>query len=164
MKILVGFASKYGAAKGAAQTIAATLKEKGHHVQVFNLTTTPQPLADEWEAFIVGGSIYAGQINGKLRGWVEKNETLLATRPLGLFVTSLAAGEKALVYLESSYPPSLLAHAQAKGVTGGIADPEKMKWLDRFILKKVAKVSQTKDTRDPEALRVFIDSFLKALS
>jgi hypothetical protein len=39
-----------------------------------------------------------------------------------------------------------------------------MGWLDRFILKKVAKISQTKDTQDPQAVKTFIDSFLNALS
>lgn len=157
MKALIVYSSKYGAAEWAAKEIASILeRDHGAVTESYNIRKVTAPKPDSFDCIILGGSVYAGQMNKKLELWAETNQESLTQKALGLYVTALTRGDKAMSYLEAGFPPAILARACAKTETGGLADMQTMKWLDRLIMKKVAGVTETKDTRALENIQSFV--------
>jgi len=156
MKVLIVYSSKYGAAQWAVKEIASLLeRDHGAVTEVFNIRNSTPPSPKDFDCVVLGSSVYAGQMNKKLELWAESNQDAIVHKTLGLFVTALTRGDKAMSYLEAGFPPAILARACAKTETGGLADMQKMKWLDRLIMKKVAGITETKDTRSLENLQSF---------
>ncbi len=82
MKILVGYASKYGATDGIAEQIAAVLNSAGHDATLSNLDNAR---TEGYDAFVIGSALYAGNWLKSARRFVETNRDTLASRPVWLF-------------------------------------------------------------------------------
>ena len=59
--------------------------------------------------------------------------------------------------IESNFSPSLLKMAKATSFLGGIFDPKKTGFMERFIMKTLAKHSEYIDNIDNEKIRKFVD-------
>jgi menaquinone-dependent protoporphyrinogen oxidase len=164
MNVLFLYTTKYGTATWAAQETAAVLKDEfSIDSQLVQLGKQPLPALGDFNAVVLGGAIYAGQISPKMRNFAEAHLPELKDKPLGLYVTCLAEGEAAMEYIESNFPPALLAHACAKVTPGGKADFEKLNWLFKFVMKKVSGLTQTTDKRHPEVPGLLARSLAAAL-
>ncbi len=162
MKVLIVYSSKYGAATWAAEEMKKNLEQSGEaECSLVNIRNQTPPSPDNYDGIILGSSVFAGQVNKKIITWGENHTAELKKKPLGLFVTCLASGETAIGYIESNFPPALLAHAKAKDSTGGLADFATFGWLDRFLLKNVAKLTETTDSRDPDRVKEFVQKFIQ---
>ena len=82
MKILVGYASKYGATDGIAEQIAGVLNGAGDEATLSSLDAAD---AGGYDAYVLGSAIYAGNWLKGARKFVEANRETLASRPIWLF-------------------------------------------------------------------------------
>lgn len=157
MKTLIVYATRYGCTEKCAGILAGKLEgEVDLCGLIGGAAVDPAP----YDRVIVGGSVYIGKIQKEVGAFCSKNLELLKQKKLGLFICNMREGAEAEAELNSSFPPELLRAAAAKDYFGGAFAVSRMKPMDRFITRTVAKV--TEDTSSILAER--IDRFARAMN
>lgn len=140
MKTVIIYTTKHGCTDKCAHTLA---NELDINTSLKNLETEKNIDFSKHDTVIIGGSIHAGAINKKLRSFVDKNVDSLLQKKLGLFICCMYEGEKALAQFQDAFPEVLREKAIAHGIFGGEFDLEKMNFLEKAIVKKVANVEES---------------------
>ena len=156
MSILILYASKHGCTEECAAKIAAQLGSS----DVIHVRKADSPLLENYSTVILGGSIHAGRIQGRLRKFAEKNTSLLLTKKLGLFICCMEEGEKAEQQLQAAFPASLRDHATVTACLGGAFRFERMNPLERAIIRKISGT----DTNVEKIDETKIGEFVKAMN
>ena len=98
--------------------------------------------------------------HGATKQIAEHADELLCKK-LGLFLSGLQeSGETE--YLEQNFPKALLDSASAKAFLGGIFDPEKCGFIERKIIKAVAKLDTYTSTINEEKIAAFVQALRDA--
>jgi len=154
MKTLIVYASKHGSAKNAAEKLA---KAFGQDTEVNNVRNITRIDLEDFDRIIIGGSIHAGRIQGQIKTFAQRNVNLLLQKQLGLFICHMEEdSEKAMKELTDNFPDPLVEHATAKGLFGGEFDLDKMNFVEKFIIKKVAHVTESVSNIHEENIENFI--------
>ena len=82
-RIQVVYASRHGATAGIARRIGDDLRAAGAEVDVVDAAT--QPVADGFDAYIIGSGVYMGSWLKPAIQYLERNQMQLAARPVWLF-------------------------------------------------------------------------------
>lgn len=140
MRILVAYATKYGATEAIAARIAEQLRLAGHDADLQPVETAGD-LA-RYDVFVVGSAAYLGHWQRKATEFVQDNEGLLASRPTWLFSSGplgtapanaqgvdqrVAAEPHEIAELEEAI------HPQDHRVFFGALDPSRLGVRDRAI-------------------------------
>lgn len=140
MKILVAYASKYGATEGIARQIGESLRNRGHDVDV----TRCKDLAEAagYDAYVVGSAVYAFSWRKDARKFVKRNVQELRAHPLWLFSSGplgtdevdkdghdVLAGAAPKQFREYEQ----LVHPRGMQVFRGAYDHDKVRGADRVI-------------------------------
>ncbi len=159
MRILVAFGSKRGGTEGIARIIGNTLADWDVEVEV----TTPEmagPLTD-YDAAIIGGSLYAGRWNGHVARFVKRNADQLRTMPVWLF----SSGPLSDVAVRESIPPTRrvqslarLIGARGHATFGGRLARDARGFLATAMARKAAG-----DWRDSPQIRRWARGILRVL-
>jgi menaquinone-dependent protoporphyrinogen oxidase len=83
MKILVAYASRHGATRGIAERLAETLERRGIDSTLARVEEACNP--EGYDAFIIGSAAYAGTWLKEASQFVQRHQSLFATRPTWLF-------------------------------------------------------------------------------
>jgi len=154
MKTLIVYASKHGCAKRAAEKIAQTM---GSEAEVNNIRNITRIDLEDFDRIIIGGSIHAGRIQGPIKSFAQKNLNQLLQKQIGLFICHMEEdSEKAMKELTDNFPEQLVKHATSKGLFGGEFDMNKMNFFEKFIIKKVAHVTESVSSIHEENIENFI--------
>lgn len=140
MNIAIIYATKHGCTDKCAHTLANNLSTETH---LFNIEVESNIDLDKYDTVILGGSIHAGAINKKLKSYMSKNIDSLLNKKLGLYICCMYEGDKALEQFQAAYPEALRNKAKAHGLFGGELALEKMDFMEKAIIKKVAKVDKS---------------------
>ena len=152
MKTIIVFATKYGAAKEVAKLIAENIEGSAMH----DLSDKNVPSINDYECVILGSSIYAGRIRGEAKAFLEKNSKILPEKTLGFFISGLdLTREKE--FFEANIPSDLLQKAKAASTLGGIFDPKKANFFERFIIKMITKTSAVTNTINEGKIKQFAE-------
>ena len=159
MRVLVVYASSYGATKGIAERIAETIR--GEQVDV-DLASAGDPMlleATGYDAFVIGSAIHAGHWLKPAMEFVRANRPLLKGAPVWLF-SSGPIGDKAADAPQPD-PKEVdevrdLVHVRDHVVFGGAFDPEtadleRVSWLERQISTHFLPVGDWRNWDDIEA-------------
>lgn len=152
-KTLIVFATRHGCTEKCATTLKSKLKGM---IELRNLKNSAASNLDEYETIIIGGSIHAGRIQRKVARFCATNLDTLLKKKIGLYLCCMEEAEKAGEQFNNAYPQELIAHATATGIFGGEFNLESMNRLDRFIVKKVAKVDKSISKLSEESISKFI--------
>ena len=136
MKTLIIYASKYG----CTADCATYLKDKlSSGVTLTDINKNNKIELENFDTITIGGSIYAGQLYSKeLRSFCKNNLDTLRKKRVGIFLCC-AQADQASVFFTKNFPSELLEHAKATEVFGSEARLEKMKFVDKTLLKAVTK-------------------------
>lgn len=149
MNVLIAYASKYG----AVQRVSEKLYEKlDVPTTMVNLRVSPEPDLTSYDTVVIGGSIYAGRILPSIPRFVDRHREELLERTVVLFVSCLYEGEKGLEQLREAYPGWLQVHAKGAHNVGGEIVLEKLRFLDRIIIRNFAKVGENINRIDSGAI------------
>jgi menaquinone-dependent protoporphyrinogen oxidase len=149
MNVLIAYASKYG----AVQKVSEELYEKlDVPTTMVNLRVSPEPDLASYDTVVIGGSIYAGRMLPSIPRFVERHREELLQRTVILFVSCLYTGDKGLQQLREAYPGWLQVHAKSAYNVGGEVILEKLRFLDRIIIKNFAKVGENISRIDESAI------------
>ena len=83
MRVLVAYASRYGATKGIAERIAATLRQQGLEVELESVRQAGDPAA--YDAAVIGSAAYYFHWMRPAAKFMRRNADSLAARPVWLF-------------------------------------------------------------------------------
>lgn len=158
MKTLITYCSTHGFTENVVSEIKTFI---GGDVTLCNLKKSTSPELKSFDRVIIGGSIHAGQIQKKVQEFCKSNKEELLKAELGLFICCMEEGEKAYAELEQVYPDDLIQHAKATACLGGGFNFEKMNFLEKFIIRKVAKINKSTYHPNPEAIRTFSNRMVK---
>lgn len=149
-RVLIAYASKYGATAEIAEKIAETLRADGLDVDV-KPAHKVRDLA-EYTAVIVGSAVYMGRWRRQASNFLRFNEDALATKKVWLFSSGpTAEGDPADVMEGWTFPKNLQPVAdrlqpEDVEVFHGSLDTEKLNFFERWIIKNVK--SPVGDFRD----------------
>ena len=82
-RVQVVYASRHGGTAGIAERIAQVLRGEGADVVLADAADRPDP--EGFDAFVVGSGVYLGSSLPQGVEFLERNQTILATRPVWLF-------------------------------------------------------------------------------
>jgi len=152
MKTLIAYATSRGCTERAANELKKCLDDE---TVMVNLKKDAQPDLSSFERVIIGGSIHAGQIQKRVKEFCAKNLVELQNKELGLFICCMEEGDVARKQLLEAYPEELIQYAKATAFFGGEFDFERMNFVQKMIVKKVAHVRYSTSKVDHEAIRMF---------
>jgi menaquinone-dependent protoporphyrinogen oxidase len=164
-KVLVAYASKYGATKEIAEKIGQVLHDNGLEVDVLSVkqVDTPEP----YGAVVLGSAAYIGQWRKEAARFLKDNTNTLAEKPTWLF-SSGPTGEGDAVELMKGwrYPGGLqqsIDRIKPRDITvfHGKLNSEKMSFLEKWMIKNVK--SPLGDFRDWEAITRWAENIAEEL-
>lgn len=136
-KVLIAYATKHGCTEECAKALSGKITAE---TDLWDLREKKQIDLDAYGKVIIGGSIYAGRIMKEVRDFCAKNESVLKGKKLGLFICGTSEGDTAAKQVEASFPEVLLKAALVKESFGGKIVLNKMNFMEKKIIKVVAKV------------------------
>ncbi|MFO7843262.1 MAG: flavodoxin domain-containing protein [Bacteroidales bacterium] len=139
MKTAIIYATKHGCTEKCAHTLANELNK---NAALINLDTSTDVNLNEFNTIIIGGSIYAGSMNRKIKKFMEKYLEILNTKKTGLFICCMEEGEKAQEQFDNAFPETLRKNAIAHGYFGGEFNFDKMNFFEKAIIKKIAQTDR----------------------
>mgnify|MGYP001002066767 CR=1 FL=1 len=153
---LVVYCSSHGTTEKAAQLLGVSLDGE---VEVIDLNKKKASDIASYDSIIIGGSIHAGNIQRKLKQFMQKNHEILLTKKLGLFLCCYREGEEAKTQFETVFPQDLRDHAKSEGLFGGEFIFSKMSFLSRKIINKIVGVSTDQSNFSTDLVQEFADRF-----
>ena len=157
VRMLILYATKYGAAEEIAKRIA----ENTSNAEIHNLKQNDIPKLSAFDCVIIGSSLYAGMIRKEAKAFLSKNADELhkiasCEKKVGLFLSGIDVDpEKEKTYFETNFSSDLLQLAKVKTFLGGIYDPKKAGFAERFIYKLATKQSTYADKIDNDKIVQF---------
>jgi menaquinone-dependent protoporphyrinogen oxidase len=158
MKTLIIYASRHGCARRAAEKIGEAF---GDGVEICDVRQSAQFKLDQFERVIIGGSIHIGKIQSRIRNYIEKNLAQLLEKQVGLFICHMAEAAEAEQEFTNAYPQQLIEHAAAIGLFGGEFNFEKMNFVEKYMIKKVGKVTESVSRINEDNIADFIAKMRK---
>lgn len=153
-RVLVAYATKYGATAEIAEKIGQVLCQAGLQADVLPADRVADPNA--YSAVVLGSAVYIGQWRKEATRFLKDNEALLATKPVWLF-SSGPTGEGDPLELTQGwrFPGKLQPIADRIAprdiaVFHGASDVDKLNFLEKWMLKNVQ--APVGDFRDWEAI------------
>lgn len=148
MKTLILYATTYGFTKECVEDLRKLLNGD---VDMVNIMTSQVDSLGEYNNIIIGGSIYIGQIQKKLKNYCIEHKDMLKSKRLALFLCC-GMTDQFDQTLKNSYPAELLNQAIAKECFGGELRIDKMKLTHKIITNMMKKVTEKQGKENPEKL------------
>jgi menaquinone-dependent protoporphyrinogen oxidase len=95
MKALIVYGTRSGATKGIADEIAKALTEKGYTATVANAKESKGVDVKAYDLVVVGSSVWATWWSGAAKGFLRRNQRVLAGKKVALFSSGLAGNDPA---------------------------------------------------------------------
>ncbi|MFK9090616.1 flavodoxin domain-containing protein [Bacillus salipaludis] len=119
----------------------------------------------DFDTVIIGGSIHAGQIQRKIKKFIQIHYDELLDKELGLFLVCMRKGEMAIEQFNNAFPQELRKNSVAMGLFGGEFLVSKMNFFERQVVKKVDGITSDQSKLDIKSIMEFASRFnnLKSL-
>lgn len=153
MKTAIFYSSKHGTTAKVAALLAEKLEKE--QPRLIDLHAKAAPPVQEFDRIIIGGSIHIGTIQKSVKRFCEKNLEQLLQIETTLLICCLQK-EKEKEQFDRAYPLALREHSMAHGFFGGELLMEKMNFIEKFIVKKVAGKDKSFSALDYAAIDRFV--------
>lgn len=161
MKFSIVYATKYGATRLVAEAIARGCGDAGiepQEIEVIDVRTASA--VPDSDTIVIGSPVYGGRIPAAITRFMESHLDALVERRIGLYLCCLYDGARAEQQLADNFPARLVAHSFGQYFVGGRVDYPRMRWLDRFIMKRVAGIDHDVDTTKESEIRRLIEDLI----
>lgn len=165
-KILVAYASKYGATKEIAEKIVAVLREAGLEVDVLPVDRIRD--VTPYKAVILGSAVYVGRWQKEAVKFLQANERILAERPVWIFSSGPTGEGDAVELVEGVRLPAELQPVTDRiqprdiAVFHGYINPDKINFIEKWAIKSLVK-KPFGDFRDWNAITAWAKSIAESL-
>lgn len=172
MRVMVAYASKYGATAGIARRIGEVLDQRGCEVDVVECADIDQ--ASGYDAYVVGSATYEFNWRKEARKFVTRNEAELAAHPLWLFSSGPLGTEQVdkdgKDVLEGARPKQFdeyadTLHPRGMQVFRGAYDADKIRGADRIIawMPAIRDILPSGDFREWDVIEAWAASIAESL-
>ena len=156
MKTALIYTTMHGTTEKVAHYIAGQLAD----VTVIKLSNSSDIPISSFDRVILGGSIHMGTVQSSVKKFCVKHREELLSKPLALFVCGMEKEPaKQDEELRLAFPEEINQHAQAKAFVGGEFLFEKMNFIQRMIIKKIAHA----DVSQSDIKYDVVNSFISAI-
>lgn len=142
-KVLVAFATKYGATAGIAEKIGETLRQAGLEAEVVNLKHSKGLALDSYPAVVLGSAVYIGAWRKEAARFLKQNETALSGKAVWFFSSGpTESGDPEELVEGWGFPKGLQPAADRIGprqtkIFHGALTESKLNGLEKWMLKNV---------------------------
>ena len=154
MNTLIVFAGKYGCTEKCAELVA---KRLNGHVEILDLKKSADIDIDRYQKVIIGSSLYYGKIQKETAEFCSQHLESLKEKKLGLFVCGMQA-HTSHDAINNNFPEELLKGAKISEYFGGEFNFDKMGFMERTIVKKIAKANTNISDIQQGNIERFIES------
>ena len=165
VRVLVAYATKYGATAEIAEKIGQVLREASLRADVLSADRVGD--LTSYQAIVLGSAVYIGQWRKEAVKFLKVNETVLAEKPVWLF-SSGPTGEGDPVELVQGWrfpgklqPIADRVQPRDVAVFHGAVDAGKLNFIEKRMLKAVKAPSG--DFRDWDAITSWAAAIADAL-
>lgn len=155
MNTLIVYASSHGTTEKIAMRIA---KSVAYNVETKNLKKSGKLNLDLYDRIIIGGSIHAGHMQRKVKEFCKNNLEVLMNKRVALFMCGLD-NEQLETEFKNSFPEQLREIAVSSKLVGGEYIIEKMNFIERALIKKIAGVKESQSLVKWEKVDELISEF-----
>ena len=165
-KILITYASKYGATAEIAGKISDLLLQVGLQVDLFSVDNV-RDLAP-YHADILGSGVYIGQWNKKAAVFLQNNEEALTERQVWLFSSGPTGVGDPVELLNGWRLPAALQPAVSRiqpcgtVVFHGFINPNRLNFIQKWVIKNIVK-KPFGDYRDWDAIEAWTGTVAQSL-
>lgn len=165
LKVLVAYATKYGATAEIAQRIGQVLGDAGLNVDIMPVHRVKD--LDSYKAVILGSAVYIGQWRREASGFLKANEKALAGMPVWLFSSGpTGTGDIAELLQGWRFPKALQPIAdriRPRDITSfrGSLDINRLGFVEKWMVNNVKAAFG--DFRDWDAITVWAAAIAEAL-
>ncbi|MGI6083665.1 MAG: flavodoxin domain-containing protein [Limnochordia bacterium] len=152
MRTLIAYTTRHGTTLRYAEAMGRALSGE---VVLADLRQEPAIDISSFDTVVVGGAVYYGNVSPALKEFCLSNIEELKRKNLGLFICCCQDGEPAQQQMRAAYPLELLDAAKVKAILAGEIDMNKMNFIERLIVKLVAKGTPVNSGFDEEAATDF---------
>lgn len=131
MKTIIIYSSKYGCTEDCAKYLKSRLSGLP---ELMDADRSNSVSLESYDTVILGSSIYIGRVSKKIQKLCKENVNLLTKKNVGIFLCC-AFPEQTDTYLTTNFPDKLLGNAAVIKSFGGEARIEKMRFLDKAVMK-----------------------------
>ncbi len=142
-KILVTYASKYGATKEIAEKIGAVLHQAGLPVDVLPVQGVKDLAV--YQGVILGSAVYIGKWQKEAAAFLQANEKVLAEQPTWIFSSGPSGDGDPATLVEGWRLPADLQPVADRirprdtVVFHGNIDLQKINFMEKFAVKNIVK-------------------------
>ena len=165
IRVLVTYASKYGATAEIAEKIGQVLRQASLQADVLPVNRVSD--LTPYQAVVLGSAVYIAQWRKEVRKFLKTNEKLLAERPVWLF-SSGPTGKGDPVQLTKGwrFPKAqrpIIDRIRPRDIAlfHGMLDTKKLNFLERWMIKNVKAL--VGDFRDWDAIAAWAAAIVVAL-
>lgn len=159
MNTVIIYSGKYGCTEACAKYIKAGLSGSAALINIDSAGAKSIQLKN-YDTVIIGSSVYIGSISKRMRAFCKENIDQLAKKRVGIFLCC-AFTEQFTEYLSKNFPPAVLKNAAPVKCFGAEARMDKMKAIDKMIMKAVTKGSDGFSNLSYENMDGFISEMKK---
>lgn len=159
MKTLLVYASKYGFTEEVSYQIKESISHSCDVVNIKDESIDKQAI-ESADNVIIAASMYVGTINKKMQEFVASNQNELLKKNIGIVVTGMQKDE-IQNEIKNNFSEELLNHSSFAEWIGGKFNIEKMSWMDKMIVKKVANCKETTTLFFDDKFKSIVDSIEK---
>lgn len=146
MKTLIVYASTYGFAQDCVKILSEKINDD---VVVYNVADKKDINISNFDNIVIGGSLYAGRVQGKLRKYLANNLDCITNKKVALFLCCADEIKNFDENIKNAYPKLLVENAFAKECFGGEFRFEKMKPFHRFIINLIGNAAKKQNKPEP---------------
>lgn len=140
MQTAIIYVSNHGTTEKIAKYISENIgKDK---TTLINIKKYSNINLDNFTHIIIGGSVHAGQVQTRLKKFVNTYKSVLLTKKTALFLCGMNEPEYNK-QLENAFPESLRLSARTVKMVGGEFLLEEMNFIEKAIVKRIAKVKES---------------------
>jgi len=154
MKTAIIYASKHGTTEMVARKIQEGLGDD--QAQLFNLKRNKHFDLSSFEQVVVGGSIHAGSIQKHVSRFLDQHRPELLERRLGLFLCCMHEKEAENEF-NAVFPEVLRNHAISSKIVGGEFRFDRMNFIEKVLVKKIAGVNESVSRIDDQKIRELVE-------
>ena len=152
MKALIIYMSNHGTTTKIVDRLSTLL---GYNTStIVNLKTDAVPSLEKYDTIIIGGSVYAGKVQKKIRKFCIDNLSELLTKRVALFLCYMKDDKRKEEFL-ASYPGELIDHSTANGFFGGALKFEELNLVEKVVAKKVTTHKESVSRINSQAINHF---------
>jgi menaquinone-dependent protoporphyrinogen oxidase len=153
MKTVLIYTTIHGTTEKVAHYIAEHLAD----VTILKLSNSSDISISSFDRVILGGSIHIGSVQSSLKKFCTKHRHQLLSKPIALFVCGMEEEPaKQEEELRLAFPEEISQHALAKAFVGGEFLFEKMNFIQRMMIKKIAHTDVSRSEIKYDVLNSFI--------